>query len=85
MTAKALPCIVCGKYLEHVFPDISVVEGNQPNDGTAFYSKGHYYSTFWDPMDGTYIEINICDECLTDKKDKILFPEGYNPDNEDEE
>jgi hypothetical protein len=37
---------------------------SQPYDGLAFQSQGHYGSTVFDPMDGTYLEINICDECL---------------------
>ena len=37
---------------------------NQPYGGLAFQSEGHYGSTVFDPMDGTYLEVNICDECL---------------------
>lgn len=55
-------CIVCRKPLENIDPG---EDGhNQPDDGVAFQSHGHYGSTVFDPMDGTYLEINICDPCL---------------------
>lgn len=53
-------CIVCHKRLEEAIPD-SV---NQPYKATTFMTQGHYGSTFFDPMDGSYLEINVCDECL---------------------
>ena len=62
---ETLPCIVCLKKLE----GISSVcrEINQPNNGLAFESNGHYGSTFFDPMDGSSIEINLCDKCLKER------------------
>lgn len=63
-----LPCIVCGKQLQPVFADQDV---NQPNDGLAFSTKGHYGSTVFDPGLGTMsLEVNICDPCLTEAGDK---------------
>lgn len=56
------PCIVCKKELDNV--DIGGGERNQPFAGTAFISHGHYGSTSFDPMDGSYLEINVCDVCL---------------------
>jgi hypothetical protein len=52
--------MVCGKELRNVFSETA----NQPEEGTAFQSGGHYGSTIWDPMDGRILEINICDPCL---------------------
>jgi hypothetical protein len=60
MTEQALPCVVCGIYLRNVWDEAE----NQPKDGLAFSSRGHYGSTVFDPMDGTFIELNICDKCL---------------------
>lgn len=57
-----LPCIVCRTKLESVVPEF---DNNQPYKGTTFMSHGQYGSTVWDPMDGSFIQINICDECLT--------------------
>lgn len=54
-------CIVCKTELRNI--DAGDVE-NQPAGGTAFQSSGHYGSTAFDPMDGTYLEINVCDGCL---------------------
>jgi hypothetical protein len=56
----ALPCIACGKQLPNVFDDAE----NQPENGLAFITHGHYGSGAFDPMDGEYIEITVCDDCV---------------------
>lgn len=56
-----LPCIICNKELE---PVGRFTETNQPYGGTTFATHGHYGSTVFDPMDGTFLEINLCDKCL---------------------
>jgi hypothetical protein len=62
MSKEAMvPCIVCGAALDNVD---STAE-NQPYTGTAFSTSGHYGSTSFDPMNGSMIEINLCDPCLT--------------------
>lgn len=61
MPELALPCIACGTALRNVDPH--EIE-NQPEEGVAFSSPGHYGSTVFDPMDGTFLEINVCDPCL---------------------
>lgn len=60
MSTDALACITCGRKLRNVTDDAD----NQPSDGIAFNSHGHYGSTVFDPMDGTYLEFNICDPCV---------------------
>jgi hypothetical protein len=67
---KTLPCIICNRELENVVP---ASEGNQPYGGTAFFTHGHYGSTYFDPVDGTALEINLCDDCLriADKQGKV--------------
>lgn len=55
-----LPCICCGKKLEN----IDETATNHPYGGTVFISHGHYGSTAFDPMNGEYLEITICDDCL---------------------
>lgn len=63
-----LPCIVCGFQPEAESP----VEGiNQPYAATAFTSHGHYGSTAFDPMNGTFIEINVCDPCLRSRAGRV--------------
>lgn len=63
-----LNCIVCEKELKSALPDNErYKETNQPADGTAFHSRGHYGSTVFDPMDGTLAELNVCDECWAAK------------------
>jgi hypothetical protein len=60
MANEALPCVVCGKQLRNV----DETSTNQPYEGLAFISHGHYGGTVFDPMDGRYLELTICDECL---------------------
>ena len=55
-----VPCIVCGKVLQSAIPGAI----NQPYAGTAFMTTGHYGSTAFDPMDGSRLEIIVCDPCL---------------------
>lgn len=57
---SALPCIVC----KCALPNIPGTH-NQPSGGTEFMTEGHYGSTVFDPMDGSILAINICDQCLT--------------------
>lgn len=64
-----VPCIVCKKPLDDAFNGMT---HNQPYPGTAFMSYGHYGSTYFDPMDGSSIEINVCDDCLRANEDLIV-------------
>jgi hypothetical protein len=76
MSEYALPCIACGAELRNVGWNQAVGGSdseNQPSDGTAFWSTGHYGSTFFDPMDGSQIEITVCDECLRKHTERVLW------------
>lgn len=67
----ALPCIACGRELQ------SCARPNQPLDGLAFSSRGHYGTTVFDPMDGSALEINVCDDCLEragERRRVLLYP-----------
>lgn len=69
-------CIVCGYQPDTAY---NGCENNQPYKATAFHTRGHYGSTFFDPMDGSFLEINICDECLNkavDKKQILRYNAG---------
>jgi hypothetical protein len=63
---------VCGRELRNIFDDAT----NQPGDGTTFETHGHYGSTAFDPMDGTYLEINVCDPCLTAARERGVVLHG---------
>jgi hypothetical protein len=63
-----LPCIVCGRTLKNTFPDQNI---NQPSEGTEFQTYGHYGSTFWDSFQAEQIIINVCDDCLRERSDRI--------------
>lgn len=70
-----VPCFVCGKRLSEVGE-----EGlNQPNGATAFITNGHYGSTVFDEMDGTWLELNICDDCLSGCQSRVLHGRQYAP------
>ena len=58
-----LACIVCGTQPEAAFPQNP--ELNQPCGATTFITHGQYGSTAFDEIDGCFLEINICDPCLT--------------------
>ena len=64
---QALPCLVCGRALANI---LDPEEGQQPNDGVAFHSYGHYGSAVFDPMDGTSLHVNVCDPCVEEAKAK---------------
>jgi hypothetical protein len=65
-----LACIKCGAVPDPVFQGEE--ELNQPYAATTFDSTGHYGSTVWDPMNTPwggsrqFIQINVCDPCLTE-------------------
>jgi hypothetical protein len=69
VSKDAVPCIICGVPLLNVLEDCD----NQPEDGTAFQTHGHYGSTAFDPQDGQYLEINVCDKCLMERADRVLW------------
>jgi hypothetical protein len=75
---RDLFCIRCEKQLENIMEG----RGVQPVDGLAFHSHGHYGTGIFDPMDGSYIEIVVCDECLEVSKahGRVIGPKGYDKD-----
>lgn len=70
-----LPCFVCGKNLKNVFEH----SDNQPYAGTEFRTEGHYGSTFWDSFDGEELILNVCDDCLTARTDRLGQQKSYMP------
>src|ERR1700730_6816017 len=72
---NTLPCIICDKKLKAVEKDLE--DNNQPHVANVFFSNGHYGATIFDPNDQTYLEINICTDCLriAAKKNKIYHVE----------
>ena len=74
-TARILDCFKCGKPLESAFPP-EHTDTNQPYAGTTFTSSGHYGSTAFDAMDGSFLELNICDDCLRANRSQVLLGRG---------
>jgi hypothetical protein len=72
-----IPCFRCGEHLEEVDE-----EGiNQPHGAQVFISNGHYGATLFDPIDGSWLELNICDNCLKQyqSRGRILVGKQYAP------
>ena len=58
--SEKLTCLACSHQMGNIMGD----RGHQPDDGLSFHSHGHYGSAVFDPMDGSYVQIAICDRCL---------------------
>lgn len=56
-----LKCIKCDATLRNI---MEAEKGMQPLEGLAFQTYGHYGSAVFDPMDGSYLEIAVCDRCV---------------------
>lgn len=66
-----LPCIICHKQLEYALGR-RTADTNQPSGGIACTTQGHYGSTVFDPMDASFLEINICDKCMVQAAENNL-------------
>lgn len=66
-------CIVCRKELENIADMPQVGDINQPNGGLTFMTHGHYGSSQFDSVNpDRWLEVNICDECIADRRDLVL-------------
>jgi hypothetical protein len=64
-------CIVCNTEVDNW--DIAYTENKMqvhPVGGTVFRTYGHYGSTVFDPMDASYLEVVVCDECLRSRMER---------------
>lgn len=60
-----LPCIVCGFQPKNAFGRHARPQDiNQPYQAIVFTSHGQYGSTLFDEMDGSFLELNVCDDCV---------------------
>lgn len=57
------PCIVCDKEIVAEFPQHPEV--NNPKDATFFKTYGNYGSGHFDSLGHAYLEINVCDDCMS--------------------
>jgi hypothetical protein len=65
--------MVCTKELdnlEYEMQNSKMVEVH-PMGGLHFRTHGHYGSTIFDPMDGSYLDIAICDGCVMKNLNKV--------------
>lgn len=63
-----LPCLLCRKELESI-----VKPGPQPAGAVMFTSPGTFGSGVFDDIDGSRLQINICDECLISNHDLVWY------------
>lgn len=72
-TENKIPCLSCGKELDNL--DYNMKDGKRvevhPMNGLHFRTYGHYGSTIFDPMDGSYLDIAICDGCVMKNLNKV--------------
>lgn len=73
-TETKIGCLACGKELDNL-EYTTISKGTKvevhPMDGLHFRTYGHYGSTVFDPMDGAYLDIAICDDCVMKNIDKV--------------
>ena len=63
-----IPCAVCRTALANPYGS-----QNQPSGAVEFITPGHYGTAVFDPMDGSALAINVCDDCLrTLRKDRAI-------------
>lgn len=73
-TENTIDCIVCGKTLDNLDYESRVTGVRvevHPMSGLHFRTYGHYGSTVFDPMTGTYLDVAICDPCVMKNLDKV--------------
>ena len=74
-TNTRVDCLICGAAVQRVDRD----SPTQPYGGTSFYSHGNYGSTVFDPFDGQYLHVIICDPCLTSRMEQVLMGRDSRP------
>jgi len=70
MMISPMPCVVCGKSLEPVFRyeverSTGLGDYRQPAQANTLFGRGTYGSEVFDPLDGSAVRVNICDDCLS--------------------
>lgn len=67
-----IACFCCDKLLDNMhykMKDRYVYV--HPMGGLHFQTYGHFGSAMFDPMDGSSLDIAICDDCVKKNRDKI--------------
>lgn len=65
-SSSPTPCVSCGRDLEPVFKSPSPDQEPyvQPSRAITLTSPGSYGSEVFDPVDESFVMLNICDGCL---------------------
>ncbi|MBW3090723.1 hypothetical protein [Bifidobacterium miconisargentati] len=72
-----LTCLICGKTISLIEADLFAQDLTDrsflPNGAMELCSYGHYGTTFFDPCDGTQVAALICDECMEEHSNRLLY------------
>ena len=63
-SSPSMSCVLCKTHIE-------TMNEFHPDGGLHFRAYGHYGTTVFDPMDGTSLDICICDKCLLVHRNNI--------------
>jgi hypothetical protein len=69
-----IACFCCDKVMENMHYESRLNDSYvyvHPIDGLHFQTRGHYGSTMFDPMDGSSLDIAICDDCIKQRAERI--------------
>ena len=67
----AAHCLVCDKKVYTSFPSDSVSSWPMAYDSVVFHSVGNYGSTVYDADGGEYLQMVVCDDCLTKRAKRV--------------
>lgn len=70
-----MKCFGCDKELDNWDYERNGRQSYHPMGGLHLMSYGHYGSAVFDPMDGSTLNIAVCDECLRKHEDRITIME----------
>lgn len=67
-----IACFCCDKLLDNMHYEMKDrYVYVHPMGGLHFQTYGHYGSTVFDPMDGSSLDIAICDDCVKKNYNRI--------------
>lgn len=81
MDQSRMHCLCCNKELEAVATGYD----QQPAEGVVCRTQGNYGSTAFDSIGGEELIFFVCDDCLTKRRERILYRYERDPFKQDDE
>lgn len=72
-------CFVCDKELDGAFGGLMSEDDPTCAGAVLFKSSGNYGSSIFDPRGPVQMVINICDDCIKLKRDRVLIATTERP------